>query len=154
MQGALNSALRAKVGLGTSVVINSIVVLFGSLLVAMALGEQLFQQRPQAPWHLLLGGGLCGLLIISVGVTVFPRLGAATTISLVVGGQLFTAMVLDHFGLLGVQRQPVDPLRIAGLVLVFLGVMLVQGFGSTRTSGSDLDSALPSRTAVLRDQQS
>ena len=55
-----------------------------------------------------------------------PRLGAAMTITLMVGGQLLLSLALDHFGALGVPRQPLNIGRIAGVALVFAGVLLVR----------------------------
>ena len=53
-----------------------------------------------------------------------PRLGAASLICLVVAGQLVGSVVLDHYGVLHA-RQPVDSLRIVGLLLVVAGAVLV-----------------------------
>ena len=55
-----------------------------------------------------------------------PRLGAAMTITLMVAGQLALSLLLDHFGALGVPRQPLNLGRIAGVALVFAGVLLVR----------------------------
>ena len=55
-----------------------------------------------------------------------PRLGVAMTITLMVAGQLALSLLLDHFGALGVPRQPLNLGRIAGVALVFAGVLLVR----------------------------
>ena len=55
-----------------------------------------------------------------------PRLGVAMTITLMVGGQLLISLFLDHFGALGVPRQPLNIGRIAGVALVLAGVLLVR----------------------------
>ena len=48
----------------------------------------------------------------------------ASLICLVVAGQLVGSVVLDHFGVLHA-RQPVDALRVVGLLLVVAGALLV-----------------------------
>ena len=55
-----------------------------------------------------------------------PRLGVAMTITLMVGGQLLLSLALDHFGALGVPRQPLNIGRVAGVGLVLAGVLLVR----------------------------
>lgn len=127
LQGTLNANLQARLGLGPALVVNSVVVLSGSLLIAWALGQGFPKvSQLQLPTYMLVGGGLCGLFIITAGILAFPRLGVATTISLVIGGQMLTAAVIDHFGLLGLVPHPFTVLRLAGLVMIFLGVLLMQ----------------------------
>ena len=53
-----------------------------------------------------------------------PRLGAASLTILVVAGQLAMSLVLDHFGLVGFARRPLDPGRAAGVALVLAGALL------------------------------
>lgn len=45
-------------------------------------------------------------------------------------------MIVDHFGLMGVASKPVSLARVAGVLLILGGVLLVQGgWTSTPTSG-------------------
>jgi transporter family-2 protein len=57
-----------------------------------------------------------------------PRLGVATTITLMVAGQLLLSILLDHFGVLGIPRQPLNLGRMAGVALVVAGVVMVRRF--------------------------
>jgi transporter family-2 protein len=77
------------------------------------------------PWYAWLGGvyGACFVVAAAGGV---PRLGVAMTITLMVGGQLLISLFLDHFGALGVPRQPLNLGRVAGVGLVLAGVLLVR----------------------------
>ena len=76
-------------------------------------------------WYAWLGGvyGACFVVAAAWGV---PRLGVAMTITLMVGGQLLLSLILDHFGALGVPRQPLNLGLIAGVGLVLAGVLLVR----------------------------
>ena len=65
-----------------------------------------------------------GFLDIASATLLVPRLGAASLICLVVAGQLVGSVVLDHYGVLHA-RQPVESLRIVGLLLVVAGAVLV-----------------------------
>ena len=57
---------------------------------------------------------------------VFPRIGAAWAIALVVLGQGIAALAIDHYGILGMPRDPVTLARVAGLTLVAAGCALVR----------------------------
>jgi transporter family-2 protein len=79
----------------------------------------------EAPWWNWIGGPL-GALIVLAGAALTARLGAALFIALVVGGQLISSLVLDHFGLLGLNAQPVTPGRLLGAALVVAGVLCIK----------------------------
>ncbi len=78
-----------------------------------------------APWY-FWSGGLIGALIVSSGLVVAPRLGAATFMGLLVAGQLLGSMTLDHFGWLGFPRIPFSFTRLAGAGLLVAGVVLIR----------------------------
>lgn len=77
----------------------------------------------KVPWWAWLGG-VIGALFVASATLLVPRLGAASLICLVVAGQLVGSVALDHFGVLHA-RQPVDGLRVLGLLLVIGGALLV-----------------------------
>ena len=71
-------------------------------------------------------GGPLGAAIVLAGAALTPRLGAAAFIALVVGGQLACSVVLDHYALMGLPEQPITPGRVAGVVLVVVGVVCIK----------------------------
>lgn len=77
----------------------------------------------QVPWW-LWSGGLIGAAFVVSATTLVPRLGAASLICLVILGQLAGSLLLDHYGVLHA-RQPIDPMRLLGLLLVAAGAALV-----------------------------
>ena len=80
-------------------------------------------------WWNWIGGPL-GALIVLAGAYLTRELGAAAFIALVVGGQLVCALLLDHFALLGLPPQSINPWRIVGVVLVVAGVVCIKFLGS------------------------
>ncbi len=74
------------------------------------------------------GAGLLGAFYVTAVIILTPKLGAALTFGLVVAGQLIMAVILDHFGLLGVHVQPFNQLRLAGIVLITAGVVLLKKY--------------------------
>lgn len=77
------------------------------------------------PKHLLLAGFLVAFYVLSV-TWVAPRFGVGNAIFCVLLGQLVSAAVIDHFGLLGAAVKPVDMARAGGLLLMAAGVLLAQ----------------------------
>jgi bacterial/archaeal transporter family-2 protein len=71
-------------------------------------------------------GGLLGAAYIAAAVILAPRLGAATMIASVVAGQMLASLVLDHFGWIGFTQHPASGARVAGLVLIVAGVLLMR----------------------------
>ena len=81
----------------------------------------------QASWWQWTGGML-GAFFVTMTVLLAYKLGATTLFSLLVAGQLAASLVIEHYGLLGYQVHPVNWQRLAGVVLVVAGVVLVRRF--------------------------
>ncbi|MBN3797558.1 DMT family transporter [Burkholderia sp. Ac-20392] len=71
-------------------------------------------------------GGIFGAVFVGIAILMVPRLGAATTLALIVVGQMTGALVFDHFGVLGIQQHAASPIRLAGAACLILGVVLVR----------------------------
>ncbi len=71
-------------------------------------------------------GGFYGAGFVAAIAFAAPRLGVATTLTMAIASQICTALVLDHFGLLGLRAAPVSPTKIAGVVLLLGGVLLIR----------------------------
>lgn len=56
-----------------------------------------------------------------------PRLGVGLFLAAIVAGQLSGAVALDALGAFGAAPRPLDPARVAGVVALLLGVLLVRG---------------------------
>ena len=72
------------------------------------------------------GGALFFVLYI-LGITIAaPRIGLGNAVFYVLLGQLIAATVIDHFGLWGAIATPVTARRVAGLLVMALGVYLAR----------------------------
>jgi transporter family-2 protein len=80
--------------------------------------------RQAPPWAWI--GGLYGVVFVAAVAWATPRIGLAVTLTVTIAAQLTMAVVVDHFGWLGVREQPVSLTRLAGLALVVAGVALVR----------------------------
>src|SRR6187549_3969776 len=70
-------------------------------------------------------GGLFGAFYVSISTIVATELGAASLLALALVGQLGMALLVDHFGWLGLPVNPISWTRVFGVVLLAAGVWLV-----------------------------
>jgi transporter family-2 protein len=127
VQFAVNSELRGAVGGPVTAAALSFLVGTFALAAAVLVARQevpTLSGASQAPWWAWTGG-LLGAFLVAASIILTPKLGAATTITLVIAGQIFTSIVLDHFGLLNLPVHVVTLPRIGGAVLVIVGAVLV-----------------------------
>jgi transporter family-2 protein len=75
-------------------------------------------------WHWC--GGLLGAFFITCAAFAGPKIGALLFMSLGLAGQLGMALVLDHFGWAGFREASVSLGKVAGLLLVVVGVWLIR----------------------------
>lgn len=127
LQGPTNARLVTAVGSP----LNAAFVSFAVGTVALGVLAMALQARPDVgamkalPWWAWMGG-LYGCAFVVSAAWGVPRLGVATTITVMIAGQLLLSLALDHFGALGVEKQPLSLGRIAGVALVIGGVVLVR----------------------------
>lgn len=84
-------------------------------------------EAAQAPWWVWTGG-LSGVMFITAALLITPRLGATGFMISAIAGQILVAMLIDHFGLMGLPIKEVNLGRVVGVVMIFAGVMVVQKF--------------------------
>jgi transporter family-2 protein len=79
------------------------------------------------PWWVWTGGAL-GAYFVAATIFLAPKLGATTMVALLLAGQMVASLAFDHFGLLGYPIHPISLGRIAGVIMIAGGVMLVKNF--------------------------
>jgi bacterial/archaeal transporter family-2 protein len=80
-----------------------------------------------APWWSWLGG-VVGASYIFLLVFLAPKLGIANVTGFVVAGQIFAALLIDHFGLLNFPVHPLNFQRLAGALLMMAGLFLIKRY--------------------------
>ena len=128
IQQILNSNLRdALDSAAWSGFVSYFVGLLSMAVVVAALREPLpaLSLIARIPWW-AWAGGVFGALYIVLGIHLVPQLGAATFIALLIAGQMSASVAFDHFGWLGLPQRSADLPRLAGIVLLVAGVMLIR----------------------------
>ena len=124
---AVQASFAGKLSDTVGVVGNGLIVFAGGFLFALLIwlifqGGQISKLR-SVPWYVYLAGPLGIVIISSIGYAI-PRIGVASTLTLIVATQLIVGVILDHFGWLTIPR-PVDLQRIIGIGILFLGTWIV-----------------------------
>jgi len=130
VQAAMNAKMRAfMINPFYSVMVNFIIGVI-ALTVAIMITQLL--QSPgnwragiNAPWWAWCGG-LIGAFYVLASVLVVPRTGAAGFSVAIISGQLFGALIVDHYGLFGLTERLISLPRIAGMIFLLAGLWLVQ----------------------------
>jgi transporter family-2 protein len=85
-------------------------------------GADAFARLPAYAWL----GGLYGAFYVAIAAFAAPRIGLASLVTIGIAGQIVTAIAIDHFGALGLMREPVSLVKVLGAALVLAGVVLVR----------------------------
>jgi bacterial/archaeal transporter family-2 protein len=123
VQGQINGGLGKKVGVIEGAFISFAVGTLALLFILLFFGKGNISLIGTVPkWQLL--GGLLGAFFVVVQVLVVPKIGVTTTLMAVVVGQIILGAVIDHFGLFGGNRIPIDKQKIVAIVLLLFSLFL------------------------------
>jgi transporter family-2 protein len=128
VQAAVNGQLAVAMGDNTfaaafysfltgTIVLTVIAIANGHLTASLSV-------IPAQPWPYLIGG-LLGAAAISGSILLAPRIGLANLLALVIAGQLLASIVIDQFGMLGVEMRTVSIIKFGGALMMMAGVVLV-----------------------------
>lgn len=126
VQGTLNTALSKVTGLleATFFVQAVAAVSSGVLLFVFGLGQGNVTAFTRAPWYTWLGGAI-GVAITYCVVYAMRRAGVASATTAIIVGQILTAALIDHLGILGMERIPFPWWKVIGLAMVAIGARIL-----------------------------
>ena len=125
-QAVINARLRVVV---QSAIWAALIQTFAGLLMLGTIALIAREGPPMAvaagrvPWWVWTGG-LLGATYVVVSIVATAPLGAGLMISSVIVGQTLTALLIDHYGWLGVEVQRLTATRAIGAALLVAGVLL------------------------------
>jgi transporter family-2 protein len=124
VQPSINGRLAQKVGTLESSCISFAVGTLLLLAVVLVSGKGSLREVTNASWWELTGGCL-GAFFVTMTIVAIPRIGTTAAMAAVIGAQLTTGVLLDHFGLFGFRTIPLDGKRAVGVALLMAGASLI-----------------------------
>jgi transporter family-2 protein len=128
VQMATNKRLAESVKSPVLAVCLALLVGSASLTIVLLsgwLGRGQISQAPRAPWWAWLGG-LYVAYSVTVEVANAMQNGLGPLAGLIVASSLASAMVIDHFGWLGMRQESINGWKITGAILLVIGASLMQ----------------------------
>ena len=129
IQAVLNTRLGKQIGgpLMGSLMSFSVGLICLLILNIATNPSDLLQLKPSAtsPWYLWIGG-LLGAIFVGYITWVNQSQGVALTFALVVSGQIFVSLLIDHYGMLGYDVRTITLEKLIGAVLIIAGIILIK----------------------------
>jgi transporter family-2 protein len=121
VMGTFGERIGVFAALAFSFAFSTVLATLALLVADRGLGG--FADAARAPKWLWLGG-VMGLFIVFTITFVAPRLGATATIGILIAGQLAMGVVIDRWGLFGLERISISWPRLLGVFLLAVGAAL------------------------------
>jgi bacterial/archaeal transporter family-2 protein len=121
LNAALGKAITPKVAAFHSVFISTIIICIVILLSGNFNEYQNIKNISPLYWV----GGVLGIVIVFLSIKVVPVLGPTMALSIFVSVQLIVGALINHFGVFGVAKAPIDFIRFFGIILLLIGVKMV-----------------------------
>jgi transporter family-2 protein len=126
LQGPINSHLGKTIGTFQAAFFSFAT---GTIILALIAGlakggfGQIAEARSLAPQYLI--GGALGACYVSCVLVTVRTLGAGGIVAASIAGQLTMSVIIDQFGLLGLEKDPVTAMKLGGVLLLAAGTLLV-----------------------------
>lgn len=138
VQGPVNSALGKRIGVMQASFFSFLGGSLITLVIVLFHGSGHFGEISHVKiWQVL--GGFYGAANVCVSVAAIPVLGTALTLMTILLGQLIMGAVIDEFGLFDTVAITITPLRLAGILVVGVGILLIY-YGSRSKNQENRDS--------------
>ena len=121
INAALGKVITPKVAAFNSVLVSAIIM----FLIVLFSGtfKEYSNIKDISPFYWI--GGVFGIAIVFLSIKVIPILGTTSAFSIFIAVQLIVGVLLNQFGLFGVAKIPMDPVRFMGVILLVVAVKMV-----------------------------
>lgn len=125
VQIAVQGRLAARSGSIEALAVASCVGAAGALLVLLVARRSAHGliEAVSGPKWLLLGGAMSTVIILAITIA-GPRIGVVATTAALIAAQFGFGVIIDRFGLFGVERLPLSWARVVGVLLLLAGTAL------------------------------
>jgi bacterial/archaeal transporter family-2 protein len=126
LQAPFNSTLARSVGdLQASVIAFAVGLTALAAVTAVSGGFGGIANAGDAPWWAVVGGGLVSACYVASIIWTVRALGLGGLTAVTIAATFAVAMIVDHFGWLGIDRNPITLAKLAGIALIAAGTWLI-----------------------------
>ena len=124
IQAPVNSQLGRKIGAIEASLVSFFIGTLFLLLLTIFFGKGNLMSISTVPkWQLI--GGFLGACFVTFTILAVPNIGVALSIISLIIGQLIISVIIDHFGLFGSQKIPVNWERVFGIALMCIALFFI-----------------------------
>jgi transporter family-2 protein len=125
MQPAVNSGLGRETGSLAAALVSFTVgtIVLAAIVVVAGQAGGLRATFDAGPVYLI--GGLLGAAYVTMAIFAVREIGAGGVAAATITGQHTFSVLLDRFGVLGLEQTPITPSRVAGIALLLTGTWLI-----------------------------
>jgi bacterial/archaeal transporter family-2 protein len=125
VQAAVMGELGDRVGVFPAIAFSGLVSFGLGLVLLLAVEQSLggLGEVAREPVWLWTGGALSVLIVLAITFAP-PRIGVTATLGIVIAGTLVMGLVIDRFGLFGLERVALGWPRLVGVLLLAAGAAL------------------------------
>lgn len=127
VQSIVNGQLRTSIGSPfmaalISFATGTVVLVIMNVLMSQSFSS--FKTLHQIHWMRLTGGAL-GVIVVTSVILSIQKIPTANMFALLVTSQLIGAVLLDHYGWMGIKQSPIITTKAIGILLLIAGAYLV-----------------------------
>jgi transporter family-2 protein len=120
---AINGGLALEYGVFASSALIHLIGTAFALSLLLIRGMKLDLSKDIPLWRYL--GGVIGVVTTCSNVFAFGRISATAIMALSLFGQTLASLIIDSFGLLGMEKRPFEKLSLIGLAFAALGMLVM-----------------------------
>ncbi len=129
IQGAINSHLGKFFNnplQASFISFTCAILLLSFLLLCIRPDFPNFEQLFKLKWYYFVGGGVCGVSFVTMFIVLTPIIGIANATTAFIAGELIMSVLLDHFGVFGLEIHHISMPRFIGCLFLFAGLIMIQ----------------------------
>lgn len=124
IQGVFNTEVTKTSGISIAAGFVQLTALFVCIAAWIFTGREPVTAIGQVQPKYMLLGGVIGAFITYTVIKGMEALGPARAVMLIVIAQLIVAYLIELFGMFGVEKQPLEFRKIAGMVVAIVGIII------------------------------
>lgn len=124
-QATINSLLGKAIGFWVTAAGVSLATAISATILVLSVPTDSFSALKQAPIKYVILSGILGMTIVGGIAFTISKTGVAVGLFATIVGQLFIALIMDHYGILSTPKSPITLDKILGIGLLLVGLRLL-----------------------------